>query len=71
MKELNKATILDIIRTTKEFAKAWPIAQDSPTAAGAIEELLGAQLKEVGEGKSSGGRKPVILEINPDSHLWF
>ena len=75
LKELNKAAILDIIRTTKGVSrKALADCTGlSPTATGAIvRELLGAQfIREVGEGKSSGGRKPVILEINPDSYYAF
>lgn len=75
LKELNKAAILDLIRTTRGISRKALADRTglSPTATGAIvRELLGAQfIREVGEGKSSGGRKPVMLEINPDSYYSF
>jgi len=75
LKELNKATILDLIRTTSGVSRKAlaDFTGLSPTATGAIvRELLKDQfIREVGEGESSGGRKPVILEINPDSYYAF
>lgn len=75
LKEMNKAIILDLIRTTKGISRKALADRTglSPTATGAIvKELLKEQyIREVGEGKSSGGRKPVMLEINPDSYYAF
>lgn len=75
LKELNQATILDLIRTTEGVSRKALADRTglSATATGAIvKELLNAQfIREVGEGESSGGRKPVMLEINPDSYYAF
>lgn len=75
LKEMNKAAILDLIRTTSGISRKAlaDLTGLSPTATGAIvKELIKDQyIREVGEGKSSGGRKPVILEINPDSYYAF
>jgi len=75
LKELNQATILDLIRTTAGISRKALADRTglSATATGAIvKELLGAEfIREVGEGISSGGRKPVMLELNPDSYYAF
>ena len=75
LKELNQAIILDLIRTTEGVSRKALADRTglSATATGAIvKELLKSQfIREVGEGESSGGRKPVMLEINPDSYYAF
>lgn len=75
LKELNQATILDLIRTTEGLSRKALADRTglSATATGAIvKELLSNQfIREVGEGKSSGGRKPVMLELNPNSYYAF
>lgn len=75
LKELNQAIILDLIRTTEGVSRKALADRTglSATATGAIvKELLKSQfIREVGEGESSGGRKPVMLEINPNSYYAF
>lgn len=72
LKEMNQSTILDLIRTTEGMSRKALADKTglSATATGAIVRTLLSDrfIREVGEGISSGGRKPVMLEINPNSY---
>lgn len=72
LKAYNEAGILDLIRrgkalTRADLSKATGL---SPTAAGVIVSALieRGYLREMGSGESKGGRKPVLLELKPDSY---
>jgi predicted NBD/HSP70 family sugar kinase len=73
LKEMNKSTVLDLIRTNRGLSRKAlaDLTGLSATATGAIvKNLLNENfIREVGEGKSSGGRKPVMLELKPDSYF--
>jgi N-acetylglucosamine repressor len=72
LKAYNEAGILDLIRTEKALSRAdlSKATGLSPTAAGAIVSSLidKGYIHEVGTGESKGGRKPVLLELKPDSY---
>jgi N-acetylglucosamine repressor len=72
LKELNQAAIMDLIRqkgrlSRKELSDLTGL---SPTACGSITRQLikDGFLHETGQGKSTGGRKPIMLEIRPNSY---
>jgi glucokinase-like ROK family protein len=72
LKVYNETGILDLIRTEKALSRA-DISKAtglSPTATGVIVSTLMEKgyLHEVGIGASKGGRKPVLLELKPDSY---
>lgn len=75
LKVMNRSIVLDLIRTNDGMSRKALADYTglSATATGAIVRTLLNEkyIREVGEGKSSGGRKPVILEINPDSYYAF
>lgn len=72
LKAYNEAGILDLIRTGKAITRAdlSKATGLSPTAAGVIVSALieNGYLREIGSGESKGGRKPVLLELKPDSY---
>lgn len=68
MKKLNKTVILNIIRNQGPISRA-DIAKITgltpPTVTNIVGELLDTGIVEEGElGQSSGGRKPILLQIN-------
>lgn len=72
LKELNQAAVLDLIRqkgrlSRKELSDLTGL---SPTACGSITRQLiqDGFLHETGQGESTGGRKPVMLELKPRSY---
>jgi N-acetylglucosamine repressor len=71
LKKLNKAIVLDLIRSNKELSKISlsQLTGLSPTATGMIvmQLLEEGYIHEIGIGESSGGRKPVLLELKPHS----
>ena len=71
LKEFNQAVILDLIRTNKAISKAdlAKLTGLSPTAAGVITSSLleKGYIHETGIGESTGGRRPVLLELKPRS----
>ncbi len=73
LKEMNKSIILDLVRTTAGISRKAlaDITGLSATASGAIvRALLNDEfIQETGEGESSGGRKPVMLELKPYSYF--
>ena len=72
LKELNKATVLDLIRQNKRLSRKElaDLTGLSPTACGSItrELIKDGFLHETGQGESTGGRKPVMLELKPNSY---
>jgi predicted NBD/HSP70 family sugar kinase len=73
LREMNQARVLDIIRT-REGVSRIGLAEAtglSATAVGVIvKSLLEDQyIHETGEGVSSGGRKPTLLQLRPRS--WY
>lgn len=72
LKEMNKAIVMDLIRTTEGISRK--VLADktglSATASGAIVSSLleDGYIQEKGMGESSGGRKPVMLELKPRSY---
>ncbi len=72
LKAYNEAGILDLIRTEKALSRAElsKLTGLSPTAAGTIVSSLMEKeyIHEKGTGQSSGGRKPVLLELKPGSY---
>jgi Transcriptional regulator/sugar kinase len=72
LKELNQKTILDLIRIKKVVSKAElsKLTGLSPTAVGVITSNLNEMgyIHETGIGESSGGRKPIMLELRPGSY---
>lgn len=72
LKVYNETGILDLIRTEKALSRAdlSKATGLSATATGAIVSSLidKGYIHEVGTGESKGGRKPVLLELKPDSY---
>lgn len=69
MKKMNQQVILKLVYNKKTISRAEiaEITELSPaTVTNIVKELLEMELlKETTRGKSRGGRKPVLLEINP------
>lgn len=72
LKEYNEAGILDLIRTGKALSRAdlSKATGLSPTATGIIVSALieKGYIRERGTGESTGGRRPVLLELAPESY---
>lgn len=72
LKELNKAAVLDLIRKNRRLSRKElaDLTGLSPTACGSItrELIKDGFLYETGHGESTGGRKPVLLELKPNSY---
>ena len=69
IKQSNRATVLDFIRNYAPISRR-QISRDleiSPTtASAAVADLIELGLvREIGHGTSTGGRRPISLEINP------
>ncbi|WP_139489290.1 ROK family transcriptional regulator [Brevibacillus dissolubilis] len=72
MKSVNKSTILNVIRLHEPISRA-EIAKltklTPPTVTNIVGELLEAKLVvESKRGDSTGGRKPILLTINPGAY---
>jgi N-acetylglucosamine repressor len=71
LKQFNESMILDLIRTHRAISKAElsQITGLSPTAMGLITSSLAEKgyIHETGTGESTGGRRPVLLELKPNS----
>lgn len=68
--EINKSLILKIIRENGPISRA-DIARitglNPATVSGNVEKFLKRKIiKELGSGESSGGRKPILLELNEE-----
>ena len=72
LKAYNEAGILDLIRMRQTVSRAELSKETglSPTAIGVIVSSLldKGYIHETGTGESKGGRKPVMLELKPDSY---
>jgi len=72
LKKLNQASIMELIRINGKLSRKElsDLTGLSPTACGNITRKLieDGFLHETGQGESTGGRKPVMLEIRPDSY---
>lgn len=72
---LNRSKVLNKIRTDGpisriELAKKNKLSPS--TVASAVQELIKeGYVSEIGMGSSSGGRKPILLQFNPDNHYLF
>ncbi len=73
MHELNTKLILRVIREYSPISRSEIVEKTNLTAATVsriVNKLIKYKLvKETGYAESSGGRKPVLLELNPDSVL--
>lgn len=73
MKQVNIGTLLKDIRAWGPISRAELVKTSklSPTTVSVlVEELLEAGIvREIGTGESSGGRRPILLEFQPDSRL--
>jgi len=72
LKQMNQANILDLIRVHGAISRA-ELAETtglSPTAVGVITSglLKKGYIHETGTGESSGGRRPILLGLKPDSY---
>lgn len=71
LKTMNKSTLLGLVRlegaiSRAELAKRTKLTR--ATVSALVEELIAEHLVvETGTGESSGGRKPVMLELNPQA----
>lgn len=72
LKAYNEAGILDLIRMNKALSRfdLSKLTGLSPTATGTIVSSLieRGYIYETGTGRSKGGRRPVLLELRPDSY---
>jgi glucokinase-like ROK family protein len=73
MKEINQSIVLNIIRNYGPISRA-DIAKktklSSTTVSTLVDDLIKQEyLEEIGEGESSGGRRPILLKFNPASHF--
>ena len=73
MKKINQSIVLNIIRNYGPISRA-DIAKktklSSTTISTLADDLIKQEyLEEIGEGKSSGGRRPILLKFNPASHF--
>jgi glucokinase-like ROK family protein len=72
VRQLNKDGIFDIIRHSPEGVSRAEIAEmlnvSRATVSGIVESLIADQLVlELGAGISRGGRRPIVLQVNPDA----
>lgn len=69
IRKLNRAVVLDIIRRHSPVSRAEvkrATGLNFTTVTNAVNDLVGAGLvREVGLGDSNGGRRPVLLTLNP------
>jgi DNA-binding MarR family transcriptional regulator len=75
LKVLNRLLVRDMIRRLGPIAR-YEIAKETgltpSTVTVIVAELLEAGvIKEVGHGASSGGRRPILLELNPTAAYVF
>ncbi len=73
MKEINQSIVLNTIRNYGPISRA-DIAKrtklSSTTVSTLADDLIKQEyLEEIGEGESSGGRRPILLKFNPASHF--
>ena len=71
LQEMNRAKVLDAVRRSSSISRV-DIAREtklSPTTVTSLvsDLMAGGWVRAVGEGKSSGGRKPTLLEFNSEA----
>jgi predicted NBD/HSP70 family sugar kinase len=71
LKELNRVTVLDLIRHNKIISRS-QIVKETGLTATAVSDITGFLLEkqyieEIGTGESSGGRRPINLRLNPNA----
>jgi predicted NBD/HSP70 family sugar kinase len=75
LKSINKSSLLQIIREDSPISRASlskQIKLTRATVSALVEELINEHLViEIGIGESSGGRKPVLLEMNKEAGYVF
>ncbi|WP_237392056.1 ROK family transcriptional regulator [Paenibacillus dendrobii] len=73
VQELNRSMILNKIRGSGPISRislAKECSISPSTVASAVQELIKeGYVSELGAGKSSGGRKPILLQFAPDNHF--
>ena len=73
LREMNQARVLDIIRTRAGISRiglAEATGLSATAVGGIVKSLLeDSYIHETGEGESSGGRKPTLLQLRPRS--WY
>ena len=73
LRKLNRGTVLDILRAERPISRtglARRARLSKPTISVIVEQLLALDLvREVGLGHSRRGRRPVMLDFNPDARL--
>ena len=72
-RRISRSEVLDVIRSEKLISRsklARMVSVSRATVSGIVSELLQAGvLEEVGEGVSTGGRRPIKLRYRPDSRM--
>jgi len=73
MKEINQSIVLNMVRNYGPISRA-DIAKrtklSSTTVSTLVDDLIKQEyLEEIGEGESSGGRRPILLKFNPAFHF--
>ncbi|MFC4766237.1 ROK family transcriptional regulator [Effusibacillus consociatus] len=70
MKQMNRAAILQLLRDQGQLSRAALAeltALSKPSISALVDELIQeGWIREVGIGESSGGRRPILLEINAE-----
>lgn len=75
MRHQNRLLVRDIIRlkgpiSRNEIARVTGLTP--PTITNVVNELLASNMvREIGPGESTGGRRPVLLELNPNAGFVF
>ncbi len=72
-RRLNRGIVLDILRARHPISRTGLARQtrlSKPTISAIVEQLLALNLaREIGPGSSPRGRRPVLLDFNPDAQL--
>ncbi|MCD6232431.1 ROK family protein [Candidatus Aerophobetes bacterium] len=73
MKQINKSIILDTVKLYGPISRA-EISQRTNLSPTTVSTLTGdlireEYIKEIGEGKSRGGRRPILLKFNSNAHF--
>jgi glucokinase-like ROK family protein len=73
LRKLNRGLVLDILRVSRPISRtglARAARLSKPTISVIVEQLLALDLvREIGLGSSRRGRRPVMLDFNPDARL--
>lgn len=73
LKELNRSQVFGVLQRRRRLSRpqlASETGLSRTTVGSLIEALIGSGLvRDIGEGRSTGGRRPSLLEFNPDAAL--